>query len=71
MTIDLHPIGNGVNSLKLGGVTLLSLDDVDAWLFAIDVPQGERNAACWQIMTKGYHAVSNIEYRVTVGCTKQ
>ena len=71
MTTDLHPIGNGVNLLTLCGVTLLSLDEVDAWLFAIDVPQGQRKAACRQIMGEGYYAVSNIECRVTVECTKQ
>ena len=71
MTTELHPIGNGVNRLRLCGVGLLSLDEVDSWLFAIDLPQRERKAACRQILDEGYYAVSNIEYRVTVECTKQ
>ena len=70
MKTDLHSIGNGVNRLSLYGVTLLSLDDVDAWLLAIDMPHSQRKEACRQIMSDGYYAVSNIEYRVTVECTK-
>lgn len=71
MTIELHPIENMVNRLRLRGVTLLSLDDVDAWLYAIDMPHSERKAACRQILGEGYYAVSNIEHRVTIECTKQ
>lgn len=71
MTTELIPIGGCVNLLRLCDVGLFSLDAVDAWLFAIDVPQGERKAACRQIMADGYYAVSNREYRVTIECTKQ
>lgn len=71
MTTSLHPIGNRVNRLRLCGVGLLSLDEVESWLYALDMLQEERKAACRQIMSDGYYAVSNLEYRVTVECTKQ
>lgn len=71
MTISLHPIGNNVNHLRLCGVGLLSLDEVDSWLFALDLPESERKAACRQIMSEGYYAMSNVEYRVTIECFKQ
>ena len=70
MKTDLYPLSDGVNLLVLKGVNLLSLDDVDSWLFAIDLPDSERKAACRQIMSEGYYCVSNIEYRVTVECFK-
>ena len=64
------PSLNGVNRLLIYGVTLLSIDDVDAWLFAIDMPQSQRKEACRQIMSEGYYGVSNIEYKVTVECSR-
>ena len=70
MTTELHPIGNGINRLSLRGVTLLSLDEVDSWLFALDLSQEERKEACRQIMKDGYYTISNIEYRVTVSCCR-
>lgn len=70
MTTSLRSIDNGVNLLEISGVTLLSLEDVNAWLFAIDMPPRERKAACRQILADGYYAVSNIEHRVTVVCEK-
>lgn len=69
MTTELFPIDGSVNLLRLGGVTLLTLDVVDSWLCAIDLPQEARNSAHRQILGDGYYAVSNIEYRVTVECT--
>ena len=71
MTTELQPIGNGVNRLMIRDITPLSLGDVNAWLFAIELPLSERDAACRYIMSEGYYAVSNIDYRVTVECTKQ
>lgn len=65
MTTTLTPIENGVNLLKVCGVTLLSIDDVDAWLYALDLQQGEREQACKHVLGKGFYAVSNMRYRVT------
>lgn len=69
MITRLHPISNGVNVLDISGVTLLSLDDVDAWLFAIDMLPKERTEACRQIVSEGSFNVCNIEHRVEVRCT--
>lgn len=54
MTAELTPIGNGVNLLRICGVTLRTLDKVDSWLYAIDLPDVERKRACRQIMADGY-----------------
>ena len=71
MTTGLTPIGNGVNRLSLRCVTPLALNEVDSWLYAIGMPPEQRETACRQIMHEGYYAVSNIEYKVTIECTKQ
>lgn len=69
MTINLTPIDNFTNLLTLQNVTLLSLDDVDAWLYAIEMTTSERSHACRQIMTDGKFSVCNIEHRVEIECT--
>jgi len=70
MKTNLQPIGGGVNLLTLEGVTLTDLDDVDSWLFAIDIPPKERNEACLRILADGSFSVCNIEHRVEVNCRK-
>lgn len=66
MKTRLECISEGVNLLTVSGIKLGDLDEVDSWLFAIDMAQADRRAACRQIMTEGSYAVSNIEHRVTV-----
>lgn len=66
MNTRLKCIDNRVNLLTVSGITLTDLDEVDGWLYALDMAQAERRAACRQIMTDGSFAVSNIEHRVTV-----
>ena len=70
MRAVMRTIGNAVNELTLSGLAETSLDGVRAWLFAIDMPDYERESACQQILSDGYYAVSNIEHRVTVVCEK-
>lgn len=69
MIVDLQPIADSVNRLTLQGVTLLSLDDVDSWLYAIDMIHSERSDACRQLMTDGKYSVCNIEHRVEMECS--
>lgn len=68
MKTDLYPLSDGVNLLVLKGVNLLSLDDVDSWLYAIGMNAIERSEACCQLMSDGHFDVCNIEYRVHVKC---
>lgn len=56
---------DNVNTLTLSGVSLIDMDDVDAWLYAIDMTAKERKDACRKILTDGRYDVSNIEHRVT------
>ena len=64
MKTSLHPSCNGVNVLDVRGVTLLTLDEVDSWLFSIGVSSKDRATACRQILAEGSYSVCNIEYRV-------
>jgi hypothetical protein len=68
MKTDLYPLSDSVNLLVLKGVNLLSLDDVDSWLYAIGMNASERSEACCQLMSDGHFDVCNIEYRVHVKC---
>lgn len=68
MTTNLSYLNEKVNLLTLSGVTLIHMDEVDAWLYAIDLAPSERKAACLQILSDGSYTVSNIEHRVTVEC---
>ena len=68
MKTGLYPLSDGVNLLVLKGVNLLSLDDVDSWLYAIGMNASERSEACYQLMSDGHFDVCNIEYCVYVKC---
>lgn len=68
MTTNLYPIGNGVSILLMQNVALTDLDEVDAWLYAIDMMPKERHKVCQQILTDGTFSVCNIEHRVEVCC---
>lgn len=65
---SLHPTKEGVTMLKLQGVTVTDLDEVESWLFAIDMLPVERRKACKQILTEGYFFVCNIENKVEIRC---
>lgn len=69
MKTDLIPLSCGVNRLSLKDVSLIDIDNVDSWLYAIDLPPCERKAACLQVLTRGNYSVCNIEYRIEV-CIK-
>lgn len=69
MTTELHPIANNVNLLRLRHIDLLDTDNVDAWLFAIDMTGKERSDAIRRVLEGEEFCVSNIEYRVTVSCS--
>lgn len=68
MRRTLTPTFNGVNKLRIFGVTLIDLDEVDSWMFAFDMSQSERNDACRQILCEGVFMVCNIENRVEMEC---
>lgn len=66
MTTNLRSIENGVNLLTIQGITIIDLDEVDSWLFAIDMLPKERHEACKQVLADGTFSVCNIEHRVEV-----
>ena len=68
MTTELHPIVNKANMLKLRNVRPHDADDVDAWLFAIDLTEAERREAIRMILSGEEFCISNIEHRVTLSC---
>lgn len=68
MKIRLHPMPNRMNLLSLRDLTLLDMDNVNAWLEAIDMSSDERRDACKKILSDGCFAVCNIEYRLEVCC---
>ena len=61
---NLKPIEGGVSLLTIQGVTLLDIDEVDAWLYAIDFTPSERKNACRQLLSDGKYSVCNIEHRL-------
>ena len=68
MRTSLHPMPDRLNLLVLHGITILDMDDVDAWMEAIDMFPKERHKACRQILTDGSFAVCNIEHRLEMRC---
>lgn len=68
MTTNLHSIADGVNLLTMQGISVIDLDDVDSWLYSIDMLPKERHEACRQILADGSFSVCNIEHRVEVMC---
>lgn len=66
MNTRMKSINDRVNLLTVSGITLTDLDEVDAWLYALDMAETDRRAACRQIITDGSYSVSNIEHRVTL-----
>ena len=68
MRTSLHPMPNRINLLSLCDVTLLDMDNVNAWFEAIDMSSDERRDACKKILSDGSFAVCNIEYRLEVCC---
>lgn len=70
MRTNLRNIEKCVNLLTLSGITLLDLDEVDAWLCALDIQPQERRLACQRIMGEGRYDFSNVEHRVTVECIR-
>jgi len=66
MTTNLRPTKNRVNLLIMRGVTVIDLDEVDSWLFAIGMLPNERNEACINILSDGWFSICNIEHRVEV-----
>ena len=71
MNAILETRDDKVNVLCLEDVLPCDLYIVRAWLFAMGFPHRERETVCRQIMGDGFYAVSNIEYRLTIECTKQ
>lgn len=68
MRTSLHPMPNRINLLSLRDLTLLDMDNVNAWLEAIDMSPDERRDACKKILSDGSFAVCNIEHRLEVCC---
>ena len=66
MNTRMKSINDRVNMLTVSGITLTDLDEVDAWLYALDMAETDRRAACCQIIADGSYSVSNIEHRVTL-----
>lgn len=66
MNTRMKSINDRVNLLTVSGITLTDLDEVDAWLYALDMAETDRRSACRQIITDGSYSVSNIEHRVTL-----
>ena len=66
MKTNLRPDKNGINLLIMRDVTVIDLDEVDSWLFAIDMLPKERNDACRQILSYGWYSVCNIDHKVEV-----
>ena len=64
MRTSLHPMPDRMCLLSLCDVTLLDMDNVNAWLEAIDMSSDERRDACKKILSDGSFAVCNIEYRL-------
>lgn len=64
MTTNLIPLKGGVNRLSLHDVSLLRIDEVDAWLYALDFTPSERKKACSQVLSDGQFYVCNIEHRL-------
>ena len=56
------------NLLTLQDVKLTDLDEVAAWMYALDMTLRERHEACCQLLGEGQYTVSNIEHRVTLEC---
>lgn len=69
--MELYPIGNNVNLLRMQDITQASFNDIDAWFYAIDMLPRERIVAREQIMKDGYFSVCNIEHRVQIECLTQ
>ena len=68
MRTSLHPMPDRMCLLSLCDVTLLDMDNVNAWLEAIDMSLDERRDACKKILSDGSFAVCNIENRLEVCC---
>ena len=64
----LHPMPDRMCLLSLCDVTLLDMDNVNAWFEAIDMSSDERRDACKMILSDGSFAVCNIEHRLEVCC---
>ena len=71
MRTRLHNINNYVNLLALRDITIFDLDEVDAWMHAIDMLPKEREDACEQILTYGSFIVCNIEHRLELCCHRR
>ena len=68
MRTSLHPMPDRICLLSLCDVTLLDMDNVNAWLEAIDMSTDERRDACKMILSDGSFAVCNIEHRLEICC---
>ena len=66
MRTSLHPMPDRMCLLSLCDVTLLDIDNVNAWLEAIDMSPKECHDACKKILSDGSFSVCNIEYRLEV-----
>lgn len=66
MKTNLSYLSKKVNLLTLTNINIINMDDVDAWLYAIDFSPSDRKEACRQILTDGNFSVSNIEHRITI-----
>lgn len=66
MRTNLHPMPDRMCLLSLCDVTLLDMDNVNAWLEAIDMSPEECHDACKKILSDGSFSVCNIEYRLEV-----
>jgi hypothetical protein len=59
---------NEVNRLSIIGASVLHLDDIDAWMFAIGMDPSERHDACMQLLAEGGFSICNIESRFELFC---
>ncbi len=64
MTTSLIPLKDCVNRLSIQNISLLGIDEVDAWLYALDFTPSERKKACRQLLSDGKYSVCNIEHRL-------
>ena len=71
MKTRLHHIDDYVNFLSLKDITIIDLDEVDAWMQAIDMLKNERLDACKQIFLSGSFIICNTEHRLELCCRRR
>lgn len=57
---------NGANLLLLKNVSLINLDDVVSWLYALEYPVEEYKHLCMQVLCDEMVMFSNIKHRITM-----